>query len=235
MNEHLIVRNVHRPSQETIDALAPLGAATVHEAIGRRGFLGPRIRPIQSGVRIAGSAITVSSHPGDNLMIHAAIEFCQPGDILVVSTTSASTNGMFGDLFASSLRSRGVRGVVIDAGVRDTQELREMNFPVWSQYVSCQGTVKASPGSVNVPIVLGEQRICPGDVICADDDGVVVVARSEADRALEKSIARLAKEEVTRARLVAGELGVDFYGLRPKLAELGVRYVDSLGEVDESD
>ncbi len=227
MNRHVVVRSVERADPSTIDALAPIGTATVHEAIGRRGYVGPHITPIQQGVRIAGSAVTVSSHPGDNLMIHAAVEVCQPGDVLVVANTAPSTHGMFGDLLATSLASRGVRGLVVDAGVRDTRDLREMGFPVWSQHVSCQGTVKATPGSVNVPIVLGEQAIAPGDVICADDDGVVAVPMAEADWALERSRARLAVEEETRARLRGGELGVDFYGLRDKLTELGVTYLDS--------
>ncbi|MGH1489799.1 MAG: 4-carboxy-4-hydroxy-2-oxoadipate aldolase/oxaloacetate decarboxylase [Acidimicrobiales bacterium] len=225
-NRHVVVRSIDRADGVTIDALAPIGTATVHEAIGRRGYVGPDIRPIQVGVKIAGSAVTVSSHPGDNLMIHAAIEVCQPGDVLVVANTAPSTHGMFGDLLATSLMKRGVRGLVIDAGVRDTADLREMGFPVWSRHVSCQGTVKASPGSVNVPIVLGEQIVNPGDIVCADDDGVVFVARAEALWALEQSQARLAKEETARAKLEAGELGVDFYGLRAKLAELGVEYID---------
>ncbi len=227
MNRHIVVRSIERADPATIDALAPIGTATVHEAIGRRGYVGPHITPIQQGARIAGSAVTVSSHPGDNLMIHAAVEVCQPGDVLVVANTAPSTHGMFGDLLATSLASRGVRGLVVDAGVRDTRDLREMGFPVWSQHVSCQGTVKATPGSVNVPIVLGEQAIAPGDVICADDDGVVAVPMAEADWALERSRARLAVEEETRARLRGGELGVDFYGLRDKLTELGVTYLDS--------
>ena len=179
-------------------------------------------------MRVAGSAVTVSSHPGDNLMIHAAVEVCQDGDILVVTNTAPSTHGMFGDLLAGSLLARGVRGLVIDAGVRDTADLRAMGFPVWSQYVSCEGTVKASPGSVNVPVVLGGQVVNPGDVVCADDDGVVVVARDEAEWALAQSNARIAKEAQSRSRLNAGELGIDFYGLRDKLIELGVEYVDTL-------
>ena len=162
------------------------------------------------------------------MMLHAAVEVCQPGDVLVVATTAPSTHGMFGDLLATSLMVRGVRGLVTDAAVRDTADLRAMGFPVWTRHVSCQGTVKATPGSVNVPITLGGEIITPGDVICADDDGVVVVKRAEADWALERSQARLAKEDQTRAMLEAGELGVDFYGLRAKLAELGVEYVDRL-------
>lgn len=228
---HVIVRSVDRAPLGIVDALAPIGTATVHEAIGRRGYLGADLRPIQTGARIAGTAVTVLSHPGDNMMIHAAVEVCQEGDILVVATTAPSTHGMFGDLLASWLQVRGVRGLVIDAGVRDTADLREMDFPVWTRHVSCQGTVKATPGSVNVPVTIGGITITPGDVICGDDDGVVLVDRAEADWALERSLARLDKEEGTRARLFAGELGVDFYGLRAKLAELGVEYVDSLDQL----
>lgn len=224
---HVVVRNVERTPLELVDALAPIGTATVHEAMGRIGYLGPELQPIQQDVRIAGTAVTVSSHPGDNLMLHAAVEVCAPGDILVVTTTAPSTHGMFGDLLATSLMARGVRGLVIDAGVRDTADLREMGFPVWTRHVSCQGTVKATPGSVNVPVALNGVGIEPGDVICADDDGVVLVRQDEASWALEQSNARLAKEEATRARLEAGELGVDFYGLRSALDELGVVYVDS--------
>lgn len=229
---HVVIRNIDRADPEHIDALARMGTATVHEAIGRRGFVGPHLRPIQQGTAIAGSAVTVSSHPGDNLMIHAAVEMCRPGDILVVTNTAPSTHGMFGDLLAGSLMARGVRGLVIDAGVRDTTDLRAMGFPVWSQHVSCQGTVKASPGSVNVPVVLGEQVVNPGDVICADDDGVVVVARTEAAEAVELSQARIDKEATTRVRLNDGELGVDIYGLRTLLDELGVTYVDLLDDLE---
>ena len=226
MNRHVIVREIDRADQATIDALGDAGTATVHEAIGRVGFVGPHLRPIQLDTKIAGSAVTVLSHPGDNIMIHAAVEVCRPGDVLVVVNTAPSTHGMFGDLLATSLMQRGVRGLVIDAGVRDTADLRQMGFPVWSQHVSCQGTVKNTPGSVNVPVVLGGITVQPGDVICADDDGVVVVERAQATWALEKSHERLAKEAGTRDRLAAGELGVDFYGLRAKLGEMGVEYVD---------
>jgi 4-hydroxy-4-methyl-2-oxoglutarate aldolase len=227
-NRHVIVRTIRRAPRDVIDELGSIGTASVHEAIGRRGYVGPHIRPIQHDVRLAGSAVTVSSHPGDNLMIHAAVEVCQDGDILVVTNTAPSTHGMFGDLLAGSLLARGVRALVIDAGVRDTADLRAMGFAVWSQYVSCEGTVKASPGSVNVPVVIGGRVVNPGDVVCADDDGVVIVAREEAEWALDQSNARLAKEAQSRARLNAGELGLDFYGLRDKLAELGVEYVESL-------
>jgi 4-hydroxy-4-methyl-2-oxoglutarate aldolase len=223
---HVVVRTIERADRSAVDGLAAFGTATVHEAIGRRGFPGPQLRPIQQGTRLAGTAVTVSCHPGDNLMIHAAVEVCQEGDVLVVTNTAPSTHGAFGELLASSLMARGVRALVTDAGVRDTAELREMGFAVWSQYVSCQGTVKASPGSVNVPVVLGGQVVVsPGDVVCGDDDGVVVVPHEGAGWALERSRERAEKEDGTRARLVAGELGVDIYGLRAALQALGVEYV----------
>ena len=228
MHRHVVVRKIPRADPAVVAALGEAGTATVHEAIGRRGFVGPDIRPIQQGVRLAGSAVTVSSHPGDNLMIHAAVEICQEGDVLVVANTAPSSHGMFGELLACSVMARGVRALVVDAGVRDTRELRELGFPVWARHVSCQGTVKASAGSVNVPIVLGGVVISPGDVVCADDDGVVAVAVAEADWALGQSRARMAAEEQSRAKLRAGQLGVDLYGLRATLAALGVEYVDSM-------
>jgi 4-hydroxy-4-methyl-2-oxoglutarate aldolase len=224
-DRHVVRCTIQRPDPGVVAALGEMGSATVHEAIGRRGFVGPQIRPIQQGVRVAGPAVTVSSHPGDNLMIHAAVEVCREGDVLVVANTAPSTHGMFGELLATSLMARGVRALVIDAGVRDTAELRELGFAVWSQHVSCQGTVKASPGSVNVPVVLGGVGVEPGDVVCADDDGVVVVPRADAAWALERSRARVAKEDGTRARLAAGELGVDIYDLRATLEKLGVEYI----------
>lgn len=226
MNRHVVKRTIERTSLDVVDQLAPIGTATVHEAIGRRGYLGPELQPIQQGVKAAGNAVTVLSHPGDNGMIHAAVEVCQEGDILVVATTAPSTHGGFGDLLATSLMTRGVRGLVMDAGVRDTADLREMGFPVWTRHVSCQGTVKSTPGSVNVPVAINGIVINPGDVVCGDDDGVVVVAREEAAWGLEKSNERLAKEAGTRAKLEAGELGLDFYGLRAKLEAMGVEWID---------
>ena len=226
MNKHVIVRNIDRADSSVIDRLAVAGTATVHEAIGRVGYVGPHLKPIQLDTKIAGSAVTVLSHPGDNIMIHAAVEMCQPGDVLVVANTAPSTHGMFGDLLATSLIARGVRGLVIDAGVRDTADLRSMGFPVWAQHVSCQGTVKNSPGSVNVPVILGGVTVQPGDVVCADDDGVVIVERADAAWALERSDARLAREEQMRVTLESGELGVDVYGLRKKLNDMGVEYID---------
>ncbi len=224
VHQHVIVTEIERAEAAVIDGLGAAGTATVHEAIGRRGYLGPEIRPIQQDVRIGGSAVTVLSHPGDNVMIHAAVEVCRPGDILVVTTTAPSTHGMFGDLLASSLMARGVVGLVMDAGVRDTADLRTMGFPVWTRHVSCEGTVKATPGSVNVSISVDGVIIEPGDVVCADDDGVVVVPRLEAAWGLERSDARLASESETRARLEGGELGLDMYGLRAKLSDMGVEW-----------
>lgn len=226
MAQHVVIRNIDRADPETIAGFAAAGSATVHEAIGRRGFAGADLRPIQQDRRLAGSAVTVSCHAGDNLMIHAAVECCQAGDVLVVTNTSPSSHGMFGELIATSLMTRGVPALIIDAGVRDTAELRAMGFAVWSRHVSCEGTVKASPGSVNVPVVLGQVVVHPGDVVVADDDGVVVVPRRQAEWALEQSRAREAKEAASRARYAAGELSLDVNGLRPLLDRLGVVYQD---------
>lgn len=223
---HVVVRSITRTDPKVVARLAEAGVATVHEAMDRRGFAGTDLRPNQTDVRVAGAAVTVSSHPGDNLMIHAAVETCRPGDILVVTTTSPSTDGMFGELLATSLAVHGVIGLVTAAGVRDTAELREMGFHVWAHAVSAQGTVKASPGSVNVPVTLGGVTVFPGDTVVADDDGVVVVPRAEAGRIADRAEKRIAKEAVTRDVLRSGELGVDHYGLRARLAELGVAYVD---------
>jgi 4-hydroxy-4-methyl-2-oxoglutarate aldolase len=227
---HYVVRNIVRAAPEVITALEKAGVATVHEAAGRVGLLGCEVQARQQGTVIAGSAVTVSSHPGDNLMLHAAVEVCGSGDVLVVTTTSPSTDGMFGDLLATSLMARGVRGLVIDAGVRDIATLRGMGFPVWSRAVHAQGTVKASPGSVNVPVVAAGQLINPGDIIVADDDGVLAVAAAAGPALVEATAARLAKEAEKRAVLADGTLGVDLYNLRPLLAELGVTYVDDLSE-----
>jgi 4-hydroxy-4-methyl-2-oxoglutarate aldolase len=223
-----VVRKVKRAEADIVKTLGDLGVATVHEAQARTGLMRPFMRPIYPTAKAAGTAITISCQPGDNLMIHAAIEFCQKGDILVVSTTSESTDGMFGELLAESARAHGVVGLIIDAGVRDVKDLTEMDFPVWSKAVSAQGTVKATAGSVNVPIVCAGAAVSPCDVIVADADGVVVVKRETGGEVARLASERFAKELKTRERLKAGELGVDFYGLRAKLAELGVRYVDEL-------
>ncbi|MFJ6061830.1 4-carboxy-4-hydroxy-2-oxoadipate aldolase/oxaloacetate decarboxylase [Streptomyces tendae] len=220
----VVVTNPPKAAAEDVEALAAYGVATVSEAMGRTGLLGPGIRPVQQGVRVAGTAVTVLSWPGDNLMIHAAVEQCGEGDMLVVTTTSPSTDGLFGELFATALQRRGVRGIVINTGIRDTQELRGMGFAAWSRAVSAQGTVKATGGSVNVPIAVDGQVIRPGDVIVADDDGVVVVPRERARQVAEASEAREQKEAATRAAFVEGQLGLDRYGLREKLKELGVTY-----------
>ena len=221
-----IVRNVHRADAADIATLGERGVATVHEAQGRSGLLQPYMRPIYPTARMAGSAITISCQAGDNLMIHAAIEVCRPGDVLVVTTTSDSTDGMFGDLLAVSARAHGVVGLLIDAGIRDVADLTTMAFPVWAKAVHAQGTVKATPGSVNVPVVCAGAVVRPGDVVVADVDGVVIVPRTQAADVARAADARIAKEEQSRAKLRAGELGLDFYGLRKKLAELGVQYVD---------
>jgi 4-hydroxy-4-methyl-2-oxoglutarate aldolase len=225
---HYVVRSVDRADPETIAALRETGVAAGHEAAGRSGLLGPAIQARQTGTTIAGSAITVSCHPGDNLMIHAAVEVCRPGDVLVVTTTSPSTDGMFGDLLATSLLARGVVGLVIDAGVRDIATLREMGFPVWSRAVHAQGTVKASPGSVNIPVVADGQIVRPGDIVVADDDGVLVLPAALGAGTAAAAAKRLENEATKRAQLAGGTLGVDMYNLRPLLAELGVQYVDRL-------
>ncbi|MEE1757537.1 4-carboxy-4-hydroxy-2-oxoadipate aldolase/oxaloacetate decarboxylase, partial [Streptomyces sp. SP18BB07] len=202
----VIVTNPPKADAEDVEAIGRYGVATVHEAMGRTGLLGTHLRPIQQGTRVAGTAVTVLSWPGDNLMIHAAVEQCGEGDILVVTTTSPSTDGMFGELFATALQRRGVRGLVINAGIRDTEELRAMDFPAWSAAVSAQGTVKATGGSVNVPVAIGGQTVRPGDVILADDDGVVVVPREKARRTAEASAAREQKEAASRAAFLDGQL-----------------------------
>ncbi|HTB19458.1 MAG TPA: 4-carboxy-4-hydroxy-2-oxoadipate aldolase/oxaloacetate decarboxylase [Bryobacteraceae bacterium] len=223
---HKIVRGIPRPDIQAVKLLGELGVATIHEAQGRTGAMLPHMRPIYVSARVSGPAVTVSCHPGDNLMVHAAVEVCKPGDVLVVVTTSESSDGMFGDLLGTSCQAHGVSGLVIDAGVRDTAELTEMKFPVWAKAISPQGTVKASAGSVNVPVVCAGMLVNPGDVIVGDADGVVVVPRANAAEVAKAAQQRIAKEEKSRERLAKGELGLDYYGLRDKLKELGVEYVD---------
>jgi 4-hydroxy-4-methyl-2-oxoglutarate aldolase len=222
----VVVTDVLRANIATIDALGFHGVSTVHEAMGRTGLVGHDIHPIQIGARVAGSAVTVLGWPGDNLMVHAAVEQCQPGDLLVVTTTSPSSDGAFGDLFATALQARGVRGIVTTTGVRDVAELRAMGFPAWSRAVHAQGTVKATAGSVNVPIVVCGALVRPGDVIVADDDGVVCVPRASAEAVLAEADARAAKEADDRVAYAgATELSLDRKGIRPLLSQLGVRYM----------
>jgi 4-hydroxy-4-methyl-2-oxoglutarate aldolase len=226
----VIYRNIRRPDPEVMKQLRDLGVATVHEAQGRLGLMKPYMRPIYASAKIGAPAVTVSCQPGDNLMIHAAVEVCRPGDVLVVTTTAESTDGMFGELLATSLRVRGVAGLIIDAGVRDVTDLTAMEFPVWSKAISAQGTVKATAGSVNVPVVCAGAIVRPGDVIVADVDGVVVVPREQAAEVAKLSDERRIKEEKNRERLRAGDLGLDMYGLRVKLKELGVQFLDDAPE-----
>jgi 4-hydroxy-4-methyl-2-oxoglutarate aldolase len=221
-----VVRNIHRADAAAIATLARLGVATVHEAQGRTGLMQPYLRPVWRGAQIAGSAVTALCHPGDNWMIHVACEVLRPGDVLLVACSSENTDGGFGELLATSVKARGARGVVLDIGCRDAAGITEMRFPVWSRAISAKGTVKSTLGSVNLPVVCGGVSVRPGDVVVADDDGVVIVPRLEAARVAQAGEERERKEAANRARLQQGELGLDLYDMRKSLADKGLRYID---------
>jgi 4-hydroxy-4-methyl-2-oxoglutarate aldolase len=222
----IVVRNIRRADTAVVESLGRLGVATVHEAQGRIGLMQPYMRPLWRGARIAGSAVTALCHPGDNWMIHVAVEVLRPGDVLIVACSSESTDGGFGELLATSLKAHGAKGVVLDIGCRDAHEIAEMRFPLWSRAISAKGTVKATIGSVNVPVVCAGVQVNPGDVVVADDDGVVIVRRADAETVVKAGEEREKKEAASRARLEKGELGLDIYGMRKALEDKGLKYVD---------